>query len=73
MPSDSATPNKNIPINFCPSCAPCINAIAAAPAMCEFLKNFNVICLCIFLHTTLINFATKYPSPKPNIVESTSP
>ena len=34
FPIDRKIPRRNTPMNFCPSCAPCINAIAAAPAIC---------------------------------------
>ena len=32
-------PNSMTPMNFCPSCAPCINAMAAAPPIWAYRKN----------------------------------
>ena len=32
-PLERKIPNKNTLINFCPSCAPCMNAMEAAPAI----------------------------------------
>ena len=34
LPRERNMPSMNTPMNFCPSCAPCMNAIAAAPTIC---------------------------------------
>ena len=39
MPLQKATPKNNTPINFCPSCAPCMKLMAAAPKICATRKK----------------------------------
>ena len=38
-PLQNAMPRNSTPMNFWPSCAPCMKLIEAAPTICAYLKN----------------------------------
>ena len=42
-PLENAMPRNRTPMNFCPSCAPCMKLMAAAPKICAPRKKRFVL------------------------------
>ena len=72
-PLQKAMPRKRTPMNFCPSCAPCMKLIAAAPKICAYLKNTLVLRLSMPAQTIVIRRQTHHPLPKPSARLMTRP
>ena len=66
-------PSINTPINFCPSWAPCINAIAAPPPIWEYLKKLLVFPLSNPPKMNPITFTVTQPIPNPKNVDNIRP
>ena len=66
-------PSMKTPINFWPSCAPCMNAIAAPPAICAPPKKPVVRRRSMFLHRNSTSLAAAQPNAKPSRVDRTRP
>ena len=72
-PPLKATPRNRTPMNFCPSCAPCMKLMAAAPNICAPLKKRLVLRRSISRQIRVTSLQTTHPEIHPRARLSTSP
>ena len=73
LPCAKNTPKRKTPINFWPSWAPCMKAIAAPPLICAPLKKRLVFVLLMFLQINSTSLTMPQPMPKPSIKDKPRP
>ena len=61
------------PMNFCPSCAPCIKLMAAAPKICAARKTGSVLRRSALRKSSTTILHMTQPRPKPSTTEITRP
>ncbi|VWM23674.1 Uncharacterised protein [Collinsella intestinalis] len=72
-PLQKATPRNRTPMNFWPSCAPCMKLMPAAPAICAQRKNVLDLRLSVLANRRVTILHTPQPAAKPRPRERTSP
>ena len=73
MPVASVMARMKTPMNFWPSCAPCMNATPAPATICAQRNTWSDLTRSKFLQTRAIILVRIQPEPKPRNVESTRP
>ncbi len=73
MPVASVMARMKMPMNFWPSCAPCMNATPAPATIWSHLNAWSSFVRSKCLNTRITTFETTQPKPKPMKVESRMP
>ena len=73
MPTDSTMPSIAIDMNFCPSCAPCMNARNAPAATLSGPNTRFAVGLRIRAHAIGMSLEIPHPMPNPSTVDTSRP